>query len=249
MTQAYRMAGVLKHPGQGLSGSEQIEGLFIGNTLINGLKAERLMIPQIVRSKVNVVPNQQEYSVCSLAEGADNGIVPDWPIERPDRILRAGFIVQGTPPTLESEIPMEVLLDYTQWWAIVTKNVVSSQPRVLYYRNTTPAGTAAVWPIPTTPSVLTLYTYGWIDGFDDVNDPLIVPDAWAEFLQYNWATAVHDRYPAIAMGPGVEARALDTKARVKRMNFTPAFIKSDPAAMQRKPLDSRRWYDARTWWS
>lgn len=244
VTQAYRMAGVVLRPGVGLSNSEQVEGLHIANAMFDALKTERCFVYQVVATQVGVQVNKQDYSV-----GPDP--TADWQIQgdstRPTHIMRAGFLVQGA---LQSEIPMEVILDYTQWAAIVTKNVTSSQPRVIYYRPSVPTGTGSVWPIPnSTISNIILYTPGTVDEIPDIMQQIEFPNAYREFVEYELAVKVHDRYPKLQMSPMVEARAREMKTRIKANQLTPLFIKSDEAAMQSKPSDGRRWYDARTWWS
>lgn len=246
MTQAYRIAGVLKGPGRGLSNSEQTEGLHIANAMFDALKIERCFVYQVVRTLVDTQVAKQDYSVGPDASS-------DWQIQgdcsRPEHIMRAGFMVPGITGTLQSEIPMEVILDYTQWWAIVTKAVTSSQPRVLYYQASVPQGSAKVWPVPNFVSQIALYTAGTVDEIDDVMQFVEFPKGYREFAEYELAVKVHDRYPMIPMSPGAEVRAANAKARIKANQWTPLFMKADEAAMQSKPSDGRRWYDARTWFS
>lgn len=239
LTQMYRMAGVLKHPGQGLSGSEQDEGLHIANALLDGLKLERLFFYQILRTVFDTQPNKAEYLVGALVDGAD------WEIERPEHILRAGYLIPNA--TQESEIPMKVLLDYTQFQVIVNKNVQSSMSWVLYYRPSLPVGTARLWPVPNQDFQVALYTPGAVTEFTDVMDTVEFPQGYREFMEYSGAVAVHDRYPDAKMQPRVEARALTYKARIKAAQYTPSYMRSDEAALGYPDAGARGSWGAREW--
>jgi hypothetical protein len=237
ITQAYRLAGVLKGPGRGLSGSEQEEGRHVLNGMLNRLKTERCFAYYIERTYQPITNGKQSYTVGAEADGAD------WILaDRPQKIQAAGFLV---PSVTESEIPMDVLLDYKQWRDIINKLVPASQPRVLYYQAQLPVGVAQVWPVPTVDSQIVIYTIAALQSVSDVNDPALLPDGYPEFLEYQLACQVHDRYPLVQMGPGVERRAMDAKSRVMANQLTPLFIGSDEGALSRPPR--QRWYDARTW--
>ena len=239
--QQYRMAGVLKGPGRDLSVSEQQEGLHINNSMLDGLKIERLFVYQVVRTVFDVTALQQEYLVGALVDGAN------WEIERPEKILRAGFIVATTPPTLEAEIEMEVVQTYSQWAAIITKQVQSAMPRVIYYRATLPCGTAATWPVANKDCQIALYTPGLVDEFTDVMADIQFPKGYREFVEYEGACKVHARYPHLPMDPSVAVEAKSYKMRIKANQYTPLYIGSDPAALKPKPSAGRKWYDARSW--
>lgn len=229
-TQMYRKAGVLKGPGRGLSNSEQVEGLHIINSLIDGLKIERLFFYQIVRTIFATIIGQRDYKVGPLS----SGVTIDWDIERPSKILRAGFIVPpSTPEAQQVEIPMNVFLSYEQYQLNVAKNIGSTLPLALYYRITPPVGTATLWPVPAQVGEVAIYTPGVVQEFNDIMDEVQFPDGYREFLEYAGAVAVNDNYPEAKMKAGVEKRAGIYKARIKANQFQPTFIGSDPAAVRR----------------
>jgi hypothetical protein len=239
---AARMSGLLKRPGVGLNGSEQREVLHILNSLLDGLKTERLFVYQVIRTVFNVKQGQQDYVVGAASDGAD------WVIEHFEKILGAGFLVPNSAdPTLQAEVPMWLLLDFSEWKSIVNKGVTSSQPRVIYYRSTPPVGIATVWPVPQQPSQVVLYTPGQVDEFDDLMDTIEFPQGYREFIEYAWAVAINEGYPNLVMKPSVAQRALDYKSRVMANQLTPLFIRSDEAAMAKPDWRSTGWYDARTW--
>ena len=107
LTQAARMANFLKQPGRGLSGSEQSEMLHIFNATIDGLKTERCFVYQVIRTVVNFKAFQQDYGVGDLVYAPQDGSAY-WGIERPEKILGAGFLVPTNDPTETAEVPMGV---------------------------------------------------------------------------------------------------------------------------------------------
>lgn len=238
--QMYRMAGVLKAAGRGISPSEQIEGLHIINSLIDGLKIERLFFYQILRTLMNV--NASKINPADYLVGTSAGA--DWVIERPEHILRAGYMVPGQFNN-ESEIPMQVLTDYTEYQAIVNKQTTSSMSWVLYYRASLPNGTARLWPVPYINFQVAIYTPGYVNEFANLTDVIEIPKGYRDYFEYGGAVAVHDRYPESHMLPGVEKRAEMYKSRIKAAQFTPAFIRSDPAAQAQVDVQQVGWWGAR----
>ena len=258
LTIAYRKAGVLSRAGRGMSGSEQQEAQSLLNAHLDGLKIERCFVYEVTRNLVPINQNQQYYTICDPAVGAQYGITPDWPFQRPEHILGAGFILPGGPPSNTAEIPMEVLLDFSQFKAITNKQVTSSQPRVLYYTaslvssvgapsGTGPAGTVFLWPLPYQAGQIAIYLREAINEVQDIGNDVFLPQGYREFLEYSMACAVHENYPNAPMSPTVETRAMKYKARVMANQFTPVFISSDPAALSKPSLNSMRWFDARNW--
>lgn len=222
MEQAYRMAGALKHPGQGISNSESQEGLDIFNMLVDGMKIENLLLIFYIRTVVNAILAQKDYGV---------GPGQDWDIERPEKIHTAGFIVQNGEN--EGELPMQVILTYEDYAAQVVKNTRSTIPLILYYRATLPYGTSTLWPVPSIDSRIAIYTQGAFQEMLNVDDPLVAPKGWKEMLLYQLAIRVHQRYPNKPMDPTVFSMATFYKERVKNQQLTPIYMGSDRAVLAR----------------
>jgi|SRR5579864_41313 len=220
--QAYRMAQAMKHPGQGLSPSEQQEGLDLTNHMLDGLKIENLLIVFYIRTLVQLVTGKKDYGV---------GPGQDWDIERPEKIHTAGFVLQAGTPS-ESELPMWIATTHEQYAEIVAKNVGSSIPMALYYRATLPYGTATIWPVANADQTqIALYTQGNVQEFLTVDDPVITPKGWRELIMYNLAVRVHQRYPQKPMDPSVATMAAAYKTRVMDQQLTPMYVGSDPAVL------------------
>ncbi len=238
MTQSYRLAGGLLAAGRGINGSQQDEGLHVYNAILDGLKIERLFWPEVRRTVMPVTQGNRDYSVGALVDNAN------WVIERPENILRSGYLIPGS--VTETEVPMYVCRSYVDYQQITNKGVVSSLSWVLYYKATLPTGTATIWPVPSQNFNVAIYTPGYVDEFTDVMATVLWPKGWREFIEYNGAVALHDRNPLWKMSPTVEARAQMWKARVAAATWKPMPMRSDPAALAR-PDAVGYWWGAREW--
>ncbi len=243
LTEAYRMAGVLLAAGQGISPSEQAEALRSCNMMINGWKIERLLIIYFKRTVVDIVTDQKEYSV---------GPGQDFDVERVEKIPMTGYLVNSGQT--EAELPMQVVLTYEQYQAIISKNITSSYPLVFYYQalvqgdpGTVPYGKAILWPVPNQTGRIAIYTPATLNAFETFDQIVYMPKGYQEMLAYNMAIRVHSRYPKAPWDARTvleQARAY--KERVKNMQLTPILIGSDAGALGPGQYP-RGYYDARTW--
>jgi len=245
---AYRMAGGLKMPGQGLSSSEQQEILDVANHLIDGIAIENLMFLFTIRTVVALTAGKYIYGV---------GPGQDWDIEVPNKINTAGFILQKDQGQTEAELPMGVIVSYEQYAQFIAKKVTASIPLILYYQMTiganSPYGSATIWPVPQYDSssnqgaYIALYTPGRVQEFQSFEDVLVLPKGWREFLAYNLAVRVHQRppYNLQPMDPSVEKMAVLYKARIMDQQLTPILAYPDPAVSPKRTA----WYSGlpRAW--
>jgi hypothetical protein len=249
LEQAYRMAGVLKAASRGISPEELVEGQGIANSMFDGLRAQRCFVFQELRKVFPYEVGVQDYAIGSIDDGAD------WDMDKPDKVNGAGTLIAGS--STPSEIPVEVVLDYVQWKAVICKQITSTIPRVLYYRpgNDTVVpvdlrvGVASLWPVPSQDGDIVLYVPGVLSEILDLEQPMFYPrGGYREFVEYQLACNVHDRYPTAIWSPMVEVRAREYKARIMAAQVTPQLITCDDGALNRSGVNSgRRWYDARTY--
>lgn len=226
---AYRMANGLQVAGQGISPSESLEGLDVLNAMIDGWKIENLLVNYYIRYIFPLSSGKKDYSV---------GPGGDFSMERLEKIHAAGFILQ-LGQTGESEIPIQVILDYTQYASEVAKNVTSSYPLVLYYQpsyQSNGLGTVTFWPVPNqTPASVALYNQAVLQEFTTVDDPVWMPKGYREMLQYNLAVRINQMppYNKKPMHPTIYQMAEYYKMRVKQQQITPILMSSDPAVLGR----------------
>lgn len=235
ITQGARMAGVLKGPGRGLSPEEQDEFRGIANSMIDGLKIQRCFVYQVLRTVFDVTADQQDYLIGDINDGAE------WVIERPEKLLGAGILVEGDDPDDPAELQATVFQDFVQWQKVVFKGLTSSLTWTLYYRASLPVGTVSIWPIPRVDGRVALYTPGLVDEIDDLMAPARLPKGYREFFEYQLAENIHDRYPDNPMSPTIPVKARDYKARVMAAQYTPIFTTCDPASLARTDNRWGRW--------
>lgn len=236
LNQMHRLAGGLKHAGQTLNGSQQDEGLHVCNSILDGLKTERLFWYEMLRTEFDTIINQKDYSVGAAVDNAN------WVIERPENIIRAGYVISGSAGG--SEIQMRVVRAFTEYQTIVNKGIGSSLSWVLYYRASLPTGTAILWPVPTQVFKVAIYTPNYVDEFTDVMATILWPKGYRQFMEYAGAVALHDRNPEWKMNPSVERRAIEYKSRVAASQWKCATMRSDEGALAR-PDATGRWWGAR----
>lgn len=236
-TQAYRLAGGLLLAGQGINPSEQAEILDITNHMVDGLGLEALMWLFTIRTVFEIQANKYIYSI---------GPGADWDMEVPNKITNAGFIIQRGEGQTESELPMYCVGSFEEYQNIVAKLTQSSYPLVLYFQLTIGAGSqygsVTVWPVPNQDSDsgagawISVYSPGRVQEFQTLDDPIVTPKGWREFLIYELATKIHERppYSKQVMAPSVEMRAREYKDRIKDMQLTPLFAIADPASRSRR---------------
>lgn len=223
MLQAYRYAGVVHAPMRGLSGPEQQEGLNMLNAMINAYRADRAWIPTQARYVFPINANQQSYVI-----GQDtSGGIPDWQIDRPEVIQRAGFLYSGqTNPVIEVEFQ---ILNEQQWDALSPKTLVSTVPYMLWYQSWTGAGQNGIvwlWPIPTNSWEIALYLWVNLEEVTGPDQVLQIPPAYNDALSYGLAVRLAAVYPRL-LNPlalaEIKQQAAAAKQRIRTINF-PALI-------------------------
>lgn len=242
-TQAYRMAGVLKAAGQGLSPSDKSEALLTCNMMINGWKIERLLTIYYKRTVCPVINGQKEYSV---------GPGLDFDVQRMEKFCGAGYLVNSGQT--EAELPMQVAVSFQQYQTIISKNITSTYPLFLYYLPLVPGepgqapyGQVILWPVPNQDGRIAIYTQATLDMFSTADEIVYMPKGYQEMLTYNLAVRVHQRYPnATWDGQTIIRFAQTYKERVKNQQLQPILMGSDNGALGPGQYP-RGYYDARTW--
>ncbi|MCL5743006.1 MAG: hypothetical protein M1541_03620, partial [Acidobacteria bacterium] len=205
---AYRIAGILANAKRGYSPEEEEDGLEILNSMVDGWKAERLMVWGIARSPFDIQASKQTYTIGR--SGAD------FTLERPERIEQAGFIFTNVNPPLE--VPLRILTPQ-EWAAVSPKTLTSTICSLLYYEPLVPNGNVILWPVPTTAWQICLYTWQTLDTFATVSDPLIIPPAYQEALEYNLAVRFAENFPTRQkMSASAMQRAARALAKIKSIN-------------------------------
>lgn len=222
-----RLAGVLGSPGRGPSAAQLVEVLGVANAMLDSWNTERLIIYEIERNIQVVTSGKQDYSISSTQ------VAPDWAIERPSRIERAGLIYLANP-SQPLELPMSVLT-VSNWSQIPVKNVESTIPMELYYQPSFPVGVARLWPEPSMDNEIALYLWKQIAQFTSTSQTVSFPQGYLKAITYNLAvelSALPWEGHNIKPNPLVMQEAVDSKAKIKSLNIGIIDIGVDQALVQ-----------------
>lgn len=222
-----RLAGVLGSPGRGPSTLQLTEAYNVANAMLDSWNTERLIIYYIERNVQIVTSGKQDYSISSTQ------VSPDWAIERPTRIERAGLIYLANP-SQPLELPMDILT-VSNWAQIPVKNVQSTIPLQLYYEAAFPAGIAHLWPQPSMNNQIALYLWKQLSQFTSTGQTVSFPTGYLKAITYNLAvelSALPWEGHNIKPNALVMKEAVDSKAAIKSLNIGIIDIGVDQALVQ-----------------
>lgn len=206
---AFRIAGILGAAGRANSPSETSDGLLALNAMLDAWQTERLLVWCVLQNTVDLVVNQQNYSI------GLNG-APDYELPRPEGIDRAGLILNNVYPS--TEIPLQIYSDQ-EWSAVTPKQLQSTQPTGLWYQRTVPNGLITFWPIQQNPYQVNLYLRVNLLQVADANANIDLPPGYQSAIEYNLALELAARFQERAnISPLSIEKAMTTKASVKIMN-------------------------------
>jgi hypothetical protein len=219
---AARLCNLIGAPQRGLSEGEEADLFNWLNDMIDSWNTERLTVTVIARTEWPITPGQGDYEIGPT--GAD------WVGPRPERIEKASMITLANPAQpMELEIP---ILNYEQWQSVRVKQLTSTLIQAIYYEafNAAGNGIVHVWPIPTVPNPIALYTWQSLTQFVSVDDQVLVPPGYFQALYYNLAVLISELFPEqkrVVLKPSVIAKAAELKKNIKRINFPKLLIRCD----------------------
>jgi len=143
--------------------------------------------------------------------------------------------VTGTPV----EIPRPLITDQA-YQGNQLKNLSNSQFTTVYYNQTYPLGTIALWPRPNTAeNQLVLYLQSAFTGFVDLNTDYSFPDlpGYTDALEYNLAVRLCAPFGrSLGTIPEVVEMARESLGLIKRANNKPVDLPTDAQVL----TDTRR---------
>lgn len=201
--------------GDVLDGTTANNCLYALNDMVDAWNVESLMIFTVSEATYNLVGGQRDYLIGPTA--------PDFVAPRPVRIEAAGILISGM------EYPMDIIED-DEWEGIGLKTLGSSIPKALYNHGDWPNSTLSVWPVPSSPYQIILYSYQNISSFTDLNAPVSFPPGYSEALRYNLAVRL-----SIELARPLDGRitdlAVQSKGKIKRTNESAPLLQCDPGML------------------
>lgn len=214
LSDALIQAGILD-PSESIVASQATYALRELNRLLSSWANEDLMIPTKDRLTFNLVGGQQSYTI-----GVGGGFNTTYPV-RPGQIDYVSVLVNGV------ELPVEVLND-EQWRDITVKSVSSTFPLQMWANGNYPLNTLYFWPIPNTANPLVMSVWGQITAFADINATVTLPQGYEDAIIPALALRLGPAY-GLQPSPVLASMAQGAKARIKAMNWEPAYRSVDSA--------------------
>jgi hypothetical protein len=213
---AMRLGGVLGK-GEAPDNDEAQDGLDALNTMLESWRLERLLVYQIVQGSYT-----WPASTTSRTIAASGG---NFTGQRPDRI-EAAFVVDSSNQTF----PVEVLLDRTEYDAIVIKSTTSTLPQYLFYDPAYPLGVLYLFPIPSAQLTLKLNTWQALQSFTTLATDLALPAGYKRAIEYNLAMEYTPEFgTGRKIDPQVPLIAIQSKAVLKTLNQPSMIAQLDSA--------------------
>lgn len=211
-----KLLGVLA-AGESLRAEDQADCLVELNLMLGTWANERLMVYGTRRTTYTLAPTTSPHTI---------GTGGTFATTRPLRIDGAGVIRMGET----AEIPIRLLTD-DEYRAIPVKSLQNDIPTQLWVEETHPAASLWFWPVPTSAATLALYTWSRIAEFAS-SDTVTLPDGYENALGNALALQIAPMY-GVEPSSALVQNAIAAIAAIKRTNNQPAFMKCDPAILNR----------------
>lgn len=221
----------LRELGIGVAGEpiqpEDIQyGMLKINDFIDTMKTYRLLIHELLRQEKSVAANAVSYTV---------GVGGDIDIQRPEQILKAGFVNTSVNPTepLETEIKM---LSDEEWAGITLKSLTSTISWGAWYQRSMPLARLYLYPRISVANKVALYVPTAIEEFVEDENGLavvvILPPGYRRMIVTNLALEEADAF-SITPSPNLVRRAAIALDFVTRSNATSMTLRL-PAGLTRR---------------
>lgn len=195
------------------------------NTMVAGWNNESLMVYNTEVHIFNYVAGQGDYTL---------GTGGDFNIPRPIEIVGAyNRINNGTPQ--EVDYPIEVTTDASVYSAIVTKEIQTSLPILVYDNGNFPTKTLSFWPVPADTTYRpVLWVWRQIDSFA-LSDTLSLPPGYEDALE--WGLAARCCLPfSRPIPPDLKQMASDAKMVLKRINANTPMLSLPDGIISQGPV-------------
>lgn len=219
-----RIAGVTTGAGRAASPEQMADAFSSLNRMLSSWNVERSNIYTISISAYQLIGGQHVYTIPGDFDGP-----------RPVNIDRAAVLLGDSPLRL----PVKILTDQ-EWSQIKLQNLTGSFPTKLYADGSFPQCNLYVWPAPSMPCQLELYTWQAFAQLYAQDDPIRYPDGYEEAITYNLAMRLAAMFRT-QLTPEAIAIAKDSLARIKSHNVPSPLMSCDPAIMPSARGGSFNW--------
>ena len=198
-----------------LTADESNDALEALNQMIDGWSNDSLMLYHVEREQFTCVPGLNPHTI---------GLGGDFNTSVPMNIEAATVSVGGI------DYPI-ISINYDDYAVIKLKTLNNVYPEYLYFDRKSPyLANIYMYPVPSTPSILNLYSRKPLSNFASLVDSVDLPVGYARALKYCLAVEIAPEYQVTA-GDDVMNLAISSKAGIKRTNKRQLTMQIDPAAL------------------
>lgn len=214
METSLRLISVLD-PVESMSPEQGLTAFRCFNSLIDSWNAEKLLSFKINRTVFPLIVGQQQYTL---------GVGGDFNMTRPAGIEDMSVLLTQNTPIIE--LPLQIDQD-EDWQRVTVKSVVSSFPLECYPDGDFPLNNLYFWPIPMAPCSVVLYTWKRIEPNVTLSSLINYPPGFERAFKFNLAIDIAPEY-GLEAPPTVQKIAMNSKRRIKNLNWTPREMSLDP---------------------
>lgn len=233
ITGAMRLLSLV--PANGVPTDAEIQvGIKALNVMLDSWSNDKLMIFKIQPYNFLTTGGQQDYTL---------GPAGQWNIPRPMNIEQAYVnLTSNAGNGLQTtSLPISIAND-SQWSSIVTKQVSTQIPNILYDNGNYPNRTISLYPIPTGTLEIVLWLWQPLLTFTNIDEVVSFPKGYVRCIRYNLACELAPEYAREA-STLVKQTASDTKMALATINSVPQYARMDPSLGQTRPTFNWLWGD------
>jgi hypothetical protein len=198
-----------------ITSDEANDALEALNQMIDGWSNESLMLYHVQLEQFTCTPGLNPHTI-----GYGGNFNTSVPIHIESSTVTVGGV----------DYPI-IQIDYDDYAVIKLKTLQNVYPEYMYFdRNTPILGNLYMYPVPSTASIINLYSRKQLTTFASLTDSISLPVGYARALKYSLAVELAPEYQ-VSAGADVIQLAISAKANLKRTNRRPLTLQIDPAAL------------------
>jgi hypothetical protein len=200
-----------------LTASEANDALEALNQMIDSWSNEALLVNHITMESFTLTAGHNPHTI---GTGGDLNTV------RPIELDSATVQVAGI------DYPIQIM-GYDDYAVIKLKTLTNTFPQFAYLDPIYPTANLYLYPVPSTNSLLKLYSLKPFTKFVNLTDVITLPPGYERAMKYNLALEIASEYQTTA-GNDVIQLALGSRANLKRVNARPVTLDMEPALLSTK---------------
>lgn len=209
----------VKSPDVVLTAEEANDALDTLNLMLDSWANESLMLNHITSETFTLTTGLNPHTI---------GTGGTFDTDRPTSIDMITVLIGG------ASFPVQ-LMAYDDYAAIRLKTLQTLYPQYAYYDADYPLGKLFLYPVPSQPATITIYSEKPLTQFTSLTDTFSFPPGYAKAMKFNLAVDIAPEYQTDP-GQTVTGQAVYTKGLIKRKNKKIITTRPDLALLQNTSL-------------